>query len=120
MAQYTRVNIIARRKVLDDAKNLLDDNIKNLTINNKTQEYLEMFFEYNRFDDIAFFETLCSRYPDQEILFISSVELSFETNKYINHNGQLLHIYYSNNYPYYEDDKMNSIIWPDLDDMIKH
>lgn len=44
MAQYTRVNIAARRKVLYDAKNLLDDNIKNLTITNKTQEYLEMFF----------------------------------------------------------------------------
>lgn len=126
MSQYTRVTIIARKHILEEAADILGDSCKNLVVGNTSGEYSEMFFEFNHFDDIGFFEDLCEEYPNQEIFFESSVELSYETNKYINLNGKLEHIYFSNNYHYYDDESMNNIIWPkynkkiyDLEEEIK-
>lgn len=112
MSQYTRVTIIARKHILEEAADILGDSCKNLVVGNTSGEYSEMFFEFNHFDDVGFFKHLCEVYPNQEIFFESSVELSFETNRYINFSGELTHIYFSNNYSYYEDDTMNDIICP--------
>lgn len=112
MSQYTSVKIIARQHVLEEVADILGDSCKNLAVGSASGEYLEMFFEYNHFDDTGFFKDICEEYPNQEIFFESSVELSFETNRYINLDGELKHIYFSNNYPYYEDDTMNDIICP--------
>lgn len=112
MSQYTRVNITTKNHVLGEVASIIKESFPNLDIRSIHGDYSEIFFEANDFDDTGFFKYICELFPSQEILFESSVELTFTTNKYINFEGKLVHIYFINNYPYYEDDAFYNIVWP--------
>lgn len=118
MSHYTLVNIVSRKKVIEEICKILEeekDNIRYTTAFHEKAGYYKLFFEFDCLDDKRFFSDICEKFPDEKIVFESSVSYSFESFKYINKEGKLhiaLHLDY---FDYYDDDVLFSIEFPFYD-----
>lgn len=113
MSMYTRIWVTSKSDVIDYVASRLDNRCKNLTRTNlKDGKYVELFFEVRGIDEIELkdkFESVCAEFSGEKISFVSEVEMSFETYKYLNLNGELKLISFVDSYPYYEDDEKSDL-----------